>query len=64
MLIAIALAKTSIISHNYYFFFMVRTFKVYSLNYFGACNTLLLTIITIVNYNQNLFILKPEVCSL
>lgn len=32
MITTIALATSAILSRNYHFFFMVRTFKVYSLN--------------------------------
>ena len=46
---ATVLVNTSIISHNYHFFFVVRTFKIYSFSNFRVYNTLLVTIITILN---------------
>ena len=42
----IALADTSIVSHNYRLFFVVRTLEVYSLNNFQVYNMVLLAIIT------------------
>ena len=41
-----ALADTSLMSHNYHFFFVVRTFKIYSLSNFQVYNIALLAIIT------------------
>ena len=49
-----ALANTCITSHNEYFFFVVRTLKIYSLSNFQVYNTVLLTIITV------LYIRSPE----
>lgn len=46
MITTIALATSAILSRNYHFFFMVRTFKVYSLNKFQVYSTLLLTVVT------------------
>ena len=47
----IKLIHTSIISHSYYFLWVVRTLKIYSLSKFQVCNTILLTIVTIL-YNR------------
>ena len=44
----VVLANASITSHNYYFFFVVRTFKFWSLNSFEVHNTALLTLITML----------------
>ena len=44
----VALANISIISQNYYFFFVVGTFKIYSLCNFLIYNTLLWTITTML----------------
>lgn len=52
-MIAIALANTPIMPHNY-FSFIVRTFKIYSPSNFQVYNTKLLTVITI------LYIRSPE----
>lgn len=46
MITTIALADTSIGSHNNRLFFVVRTLEVYSLNNFQVYNTVLLAIIT------------------
>ena len=46
MIATIALANASILSHNYYFFFVVRTFVIYFLGYIQVHNTVLLVIIT------------------
>lgn len=43
-----ALATTSITSRDYHFFFVLRTFTIYSLNSFEACNAVLLTVITMM----------------
>ena len=48
MITTTVLASTSIPSHNSHFFFGVRTFKIYSLSNFEVCNTVLLTIITML----------------
>ena len=50
MIIIIALATTSILSHNYHFFFVVRTSKIYSLSNFQVYNTVLLTVITMLHH--------------
>lgn len=42
------LANTYITSPNFYFFFMVRTFKIFSHGNFQVYTTALLTIITMV----------------
>ena len=44
MIAAIELANTSIILHNYNFFFVVRTTKIYSFSNFSVYNTILLPI--------------------
>ena len=46
MITTTALANICIISHNYHFIFVVRTFKIYSLSKFQVCDTVLLTTIT------------------
>ena len=51
----IVLANTSIMSHNYHFFFVVRTFKIYSLSNFQVYSIVLLPIITM------LYIRSPEI---
>ena len=53
MITTVALANTFITSHNYHFFFMVRTFKIYFLSNFQECNTVL-TVVTM------LYIRSPE----
>ena len=45
----IALANTATMSCNYYFFFVVRTFKIYSLRNFHVYNTVLLAAITVLH---------------
>ena len=54
----VGLANTSIMSHNFHFFFVVRLFKIYSLSNFHVHNTVLLTIITM------LYIRFPELIHL
>lgn len=49
MTTTIVLANTSIMSYNYHFFFVVRTFKVYSCSNFLVENTVLLTRITVLH---------------
>lgn len=44
------IVNTSHMSHNYYFFFVVRPFKVYTLSKFQVYNTVLLTVITILYF--------------
>ena len=44
MIITIVLVNTSIISHNYHFFYLVRTFKIYSLSNFQAYNTVFVVV--------------------
>lgn len=44
MTTTIVMANTSLLSHNYHFLFVMRIFKVYS----RVCNTLLLTIFTML----------------
>ena len=56
MFTILALANTSIISHNYHFLFVVRTFKIYSLSNLQVYNTVLLTIITILDIRSPVFI--------
>lgn len=46
----IEITNTSIMSHNYPVFFVVRTFKIYSLGNCQVCNTIPLTLTTIL-YN-------------
>lgn len=46
MITTIALSSTSIMSHNYHFFIVVRTFKIYFLSNCLVYNTVLLSIIT------------------
>ena len=48
MIATIALANTSITSHNHHFFFVVRTFMIQSLSSFEIYTTILLTIITVL----------------
>ena len=48
MVTTIVLAKSCTTSHNYPFFFVVRTFKIYSLSKFQVYNTMLLTIVTML----------------
>ena len=48
MITTIALVNTSLTSHNHHFLFMVRTIKIYPPRYFEICNSLLLTIITML----------------
>ena len=58
MIITIALASTSIISHDYHFFlffFVVKHIKS-TLSKFQVCNTVLLTIITILYMKSPEFI--------
>ena len=45
MITTVALANTPIMSHNYHFFSVMRTFKVYSHSNFQVYNRVLLTII-------------------
>ena len=49
MITTLALANISVMSHNYCFVLVVRTFKMFSLSNFQVCNMVLLTIIY---YNQ------------
>ena len=59
MIITIRLVNTSITLHNYHFaVVMVRTFKIYSLNNFQVCNTVSLTIVTM------LYMRSPELIPL
>ena len=48
MITTVVLANISTISHNYYFFFMVGTYNIYTLNDVKAYNTVKLTIITML----------------
>ena len=50
MIITIALASTSIISHNYHFFYVVRTFKIYSLSKFQAYNTVFVVVVQLPSH--------------
>ena len=52
------LVSTSIISHNYDFFFVVRVFNIYSPSNFQVYNTVLLTLVT------TLYIRSPELTHL
>ena len=54
MINTVVLANTSIMSHNYNYFFVVRTFRIYSLNNFQVCRTVVVTTTTI------LYIRSPE----
>ena len=45
----IVLANTSIMHHNCHFFFMMRTFTIYSPSNFQVYNTVLLTIIAVLH---------------
>lgn len=47
MIITIALANMVIMSHNYHFFFVVRTFKIYSFSNFQVY-AVLVTIILVL----------------
>ena len=63
MITTIVLANTCIMSHNYHFFFVVNTLKIYShLSKFQVYNTVLSTIITMLY--MNLLILQLEVYAL
>ena len=57
MNITLVLAKSIIMSHNYHFFFLVRTLRVYSLSNFQVYNIVFLTMITM------LYIRSPELIS-
>ena len=59
--IIVALADTSIISHNYHFFFEVRTIRIQSLSKFAVHSTVLLTIMTVMT---RLCIRSPELTHL
>lgn len=59
MIITLALANTCITSHNYHFFFVVRTFKIHSLRNFQTYNIPVGTVITMLNVRSpNLINLK------
>ena len=58
MITTIVLANTSIPSHSYHFFCVVRTLKIYSLSNFQVYDAVLLTIITMV------YIRSPEIVHL
>lgn len=45
MITTIALANMAILSHAYYFFIVVRTFKIYSCSNFQGYNRVLLALI-------------------
>lgn len=65
IIITVVLVNTSITSHNY-FFFGVRTFKIYSLSKFLICNTAVLNIVTML-YVRSLDLTYPaylELCTL
>ena len=53
-----ALGNTSILSHNYHFLLMVKTFKISSLTNFQVYNTVLSAIITM------LYVRSPELINL
>lgn len=56
MITTTALSNTCIISHNYHFFFVLRTFKIYSPCNFPVYNTVLVTIVTMLDTEfQNAF---------
>ena len=52
MMTTVGLANTFITPHNYYFFFVVRTFKIYSLSNFQIYDRTLLTIITMLYFRS------------
>ena len=54
MITPVVLADTSVLSHNYHFFFVVRTFEIYFLSNLQVYNTVFLAIITM------LYIPSPE----
>ena len=58
MITTIVFTNISITFHNYHFFFVVRTFKIYALSSFQVYNVILLTVITM------LYIRSPEVTHL
>ena len=58
MIITVGSVNTSIMSHNYHFFFVVRTFNIYVLSNFQVYNTVLLTMDTM------LYIISPEIFNL
>ena len=49
----VASAHTSITSHNYCFFFVVKTLTVYSVSNFQACITVLSTVITRLHFSSS-----------
>ena len=67
MITTIALADIAIMSYNYHFFFVVRTFKIYSLSNFHVYDTVLLTIITMLCIRPSgltHLTIQVEVCTL
>lgn len=52
----ITLAGTSILSQNYRFFFVVRTFNLYSLRNFPVYHTELLVTVTVLYLNSSMFV--------
>ena len=48
MILTIALANTSILSHNYHFLFVVKTLKIYSLCNFQVYDRVFLAVITML----------------
>lgn len=59
----LALANTSIASHNYHWYFVVRMFKIYSLSTFGGHNTVFFTIIIMldIRYSEVLNFITGDV---
>lgn len=49
MITPVTLAHISIMSYIYYFFYVVRTFKIWSHSYLEVCNTISLNIITMLS---------------
>ena len=54
----ITLAGTSILLQSYHFFFVVRTFNVYSLRNFPVYGTELLLTVTVLYLNSSMLILQ------
>ena len=59
MVTPVVLADTPILSHNYRFFFVMRTFKIPSLSNLQGCNTVSLAIITRRAFSPQNWLLLP-----
>ena len=60
MITTVVLVNTSVTLSNYPFFFLVRTFKIYSVSNFQAYSTILLFIITMLYVRSSELILQLE----